>query len=78
MEQFVSQFCQHHAFAQLPRAHCLQPPNHQASFILPQMPFNFIIMTADTYTHSVFASVRLSLSTHTHTPVYDHGYFSAE
>lgn len=40
-----------------------RPPNHRASFILPQMPFNFIIMTADTYTHAFFVSICLS---HTH------------
>lgn len=44
--------------------------NHQASFILPVMPFNFIIVTADTYTHT--QSVVLP-----HT-LYDDGYFSAE
>lgn len=44
-------------------------PNHQASFILPLMPFNFIIMTADTYTLSV-SIWHTQTHAHTHTSLW--------
>lgn len=73
IEQFASQFCQHCVLTKNSHEHneC-RLPNHQASFILPLMPFKLYHRDCG-YIYNL--SICLS---HTHTLVYDDGYFSAE
>lgn len=56
MEQFASQFCQHHAVANSQEHNVCGLPSHQAPFLSPSAPFNFITPPADTYTLCVSAS----------------------
>lgn len=61
MEQFARKVCQLPPHSQ--EHNVCRLANHQAPFILPPMPFNFITVTADSLTHTpCFLPV-----THTHT-----------
>lgn len=70
MEQFAGQVCQLPPHSQ--EHDVCRLANHQAPFILPPMPFNFITVTADSLTHTpCFLPI-----THTHTfaALYHDGY----